>query len=86
MKSTHSEVKFILEHGAPETLFVVSPYKNKFRYSRPCSNCIMFMRFCGVKQVVYSTGNTQVPYCIETVVDMPLLSKSRGDRYEKNNL
>lgn len=80
MSSTHAEVKFILEQGAPELLYVVSPYKNRFRYSRPCSNCIVFMRFCGVKDVVYSTGDSDVPYIIERVSQMPLLGKSRGDR------
>jgi hypothetical protein len=64
MSSTHAEVR----------------YKNRLRYSRPCSNCIVFMRFCGVKDVVYSTGDSDVPYIIERVSQMPLLGKSRGDR------
>ena len=80
MKSTHAEVKLILEQGVPDIMFIVSPYRNRFRYSRPCSNCIKFMRFCGVKQVVYSTGDIQTPYIIEDVSSMPLLNKSRGDR------
>jgi hypothetical protein len=33
-----------------------------------------------VKSVVYSTGNSDCPYMIEVVKDMPLIKKSRGDR------
>jgi hypothetical protein len=80
MNSTHAEIKFIEEHGAPVIMFVVSPYKNKFRYSRPCSNCIMYMRYCGVEDVVYSTGDQYIPYIIEKVSEMVLVHTSRGDR------
>ena len=63
----------------PDRVFVVSPYRNLFRYNRLCSNCIMYMKTCGVKDVVYSTGYSNVPYLIENIKDMELLQKSRGD-------
>jgi hypothetical protein len=80
--STHSEANYLVTHckvGDVETLYVVSPYKNRFRYSRPCTNCILIMRVYGVKNVIYSTGDTGCPYILELVDNMPLLKKSRGD-------
>jgi len=80
MRSLHAEVRFIMDYWSPDILFVVSPYKNRYRYSRPCSNCIQFMRLCGVEDVVYSTGDKTIPFIIEKVSTMPLVEKSRGDR------
>ena len=79
MNTTHSEINFIINKGAPEILFTVSPYRNRFRYSRPCSNCIKFMRFHGVKNVVYSTGDSNTPFIIEDVKTMPLIYETRCD-------
>jgi hypothetical protein len=83
MNSMHAEVKFLLEHGHVDILFVVSPYKNRFRYSRPCTNCIKIMRFFDVNQVVYSTGDSDVPYKIEDVNAMEFMEVSRGDSPKK---
>lgn len=80
MSSTHAEARFIKDYWSPDTIFVVSPYKNRYRYSRPCSNCVKFMRICGVINVVYSTGDSGIPFIIEDVHTMPLIEKSRGDR------
>jgi deoxycytidylate deaminase len=80
MTSTHAEVNFLLTYGVVETLYVVSPYKMRFKYSRPCENCILMMRHYGVKDVVYSTGCKDIPFKTESVANMPLLGKSRGDR------
>jgi hypothetical protein len=79
MNTTHSEINFIINKGAPDILFVVSPYRNRFRYSRPCSNCIKFMRFHRVKYVVYSTGDSSIPFIIENVKTMPLVYETRRD-------
>ena len=90
--TSHAEAKFLITHctynltndsKSPDfidTLFVVSPYKNRFRYSRPCTNCILLMRYFGIVNVVYSTGDSKCPYMIENVADMQLIKKSRGDR------
>jgi hypothetical protein len=80
MNSTHAEIKFLLRYGSVATLFVVSPYKNRYRNSRPCDGCIKMMRWFKVNAVVYSTGDYIQPYKLEFVNKMQLHGKSRGDR------
>lgn len=63
----------------PRTLFVVSIYKGRLRYSRPCNECIKIMRMYKIKRVIYSTGILEEPYYMENVATMPFLGSSRGN-------
>jgi len=63
----------------PKTLTVVSPYKGRFRNSRPCNECIKVMRLYGIKNVVYSTGNPEQPFCKEIVSEMKMMGSSSGN-------
>jgi len=41
------------------TLYVVRTNKEgKFKLSKPCAMCEEALRFCGVKKVIYTTGET----------------------------
>jgi hypothetical protein len=64
----------------PNTLIVISIYKNQLRNSRPCNECIKVMRMYKIKRVVYSTGNLQEPFHMELVSSMPFICQSRGNR------
>jgi deoxycytidylate deaminase len=64
----------------PNTLVVISIYKNQLRNSRPCNECIRVMRMYKIKRVVYSTGNAEEPFHMETVLTMPFMCQSRGNR------
>ena len=79
--SVHNVKNFLREKKIkmPKTMFVVSPYKGRFRVSRPCNECIKVMRLYGIKKVVYSTGNPESPFCKEDVATMPLNGSSRGN-------
>ena len=77
-RKKHSEYNIMPKF--PKTLFVVSLYKGQLRNSRPCNDCILIMRMYGIKRVIYSTGNTDEPYHMESVSTMPFLCQSRGNR------
>jgi len=66
----------------PRTMYVVSMYKNKWRNSRPCDDCIRLLRYYGVKRVVYTTGSDDPSqfYCCERVNEMELHGRSSGNR------
>ena len=64
----------------PKIMVVISLYKGKLRYSRPCTMCIIIMKIYGIKKVIYSSGDINNPYYIENVVDMPFITNSRGNR------
>ena len=77
-RKKHSEYNIIQKF--PKTLFVVSLYKGQLRNSRPCNDCILVMRMYGIKRVIYSTGNIDEPYHMESVATMPFLCQSSGNR------
>lgn len=64
----------------PKTALVISIYKGRLRQSRPCDECIKIMRLYGIKNIIYSTGDTETPFLIEKVLTMPFLGHSRGNR------
>ena len=64
----------------PRTLVVISIYKGKLRYSRPCNECISIMRMYNIKRVIYSSGEPKEPYYMEIVATMPFAGQSRGNR------
>ena len=63
----------------PNTLVVISIYKESLRNSRPCNECIRVMRMYGIKHVIYSTGNINEPFYMENVASMPFICQSRGN-------
>lgn len=72
--SKHDYCKF------PKTLVVISIYKGRLRYSRPCDACISIMRMYNIKSVIYSSGSPDEPYYMENVATMPFMGQSRGNR------
>ena len=73
--------KHIFRGKVPRTMFVVSMYKNIWRNSRPCDDCIKILRYYGVKKVIYTTGLTDPNkfFCVEEVSKMEFLGRSRGN-------
>lgn len=67
----------------PKTLVVISIYKGKLRYSRPCDECIKIMRMYNIKRVIYSSGDINDPYYMENVATMPFMGPSRGNKNYK---
>lgn len=85
MKSTHAELKFLQTYGPPKsrTLIVASPYKNRVRNSRPCSNCIKIIQCVygnDIDTIIWSSSDKENPWRIEKLSEMKLCRKSRGDR------
>ena len=69
-----------------KTIVVVSYYKNKWRCSRPCDDCLNLLKYYGVKKVIYSTGldDPNKSLCMEKVKHMKYNGKSSGNsRYIK---
>ena len=64
----------------PNTIIVISIYKNRLRNSRPCNECIKVMRMYKIKRVIYSTGNLEEPFHTELVSSMPFICQSRGNK------
>jgi hypothetical protein len=81
MLTTHAEINLLMsiENNIPKHMYVVSPYKHRFRNSRPCDNCIKMMLKFGVEYVTFSTGILSEPFRTEKVRHMKFLGKSRGD-------
>jgi len=63
MKDTHAEVDAITrrdrKRNGPkgDTIIVIRFYKGRLLNSKPCYSCQAFMRFKGIKKVIYSDKN-----------------------------
>jgi hypothetical protein len=53
-RKKHGNQKF--NGKIPKTIYIASPYKNRYRISRPCKECIIILKYYGIKKVVYTTG------------------------------
>lgn len=79
-RKAHGKVPFTGK--IPKTIYVLSYYKNRWRNSRPCDDCIRVLRYYGVKRVRYSTGSDNPKHflCEENVSTMKFHGKSKGNR------
>lgn len=67
--SMHAETRVIFEHKRKgrnvngKIVFVIKLSKTgNIAYSKPCENCIRFMKKHGIKGVIYSDGNNDFIY------------------------
>lgn len=69
-----------------KTIIVVSYYKNKWRCSRPCDDCLRLLKYYGVKKVIYSTGSDDPnkALCMEKTKNMKYEGKSSGNKIYAN--
>jgi deoxycytidylate deaminase len=64
-KSLHAEMNAIStllkkKKKIPKTIIVVGYYKNKLHNSKPCTHCLKMLKMVGIKNVIYSTGDSDV--------------------------
>jgi len=36
--------------------------RNELKYARPCSHCLAYIVYVGIKKVIYSTGQKEIPF------------------------
>lgn len=65
----------------PKKIKVVLLYRGRFKYSRPCNDCIKVLRYYGIQKVTYSTGDPSNRFITENIQEMPMLYTSVGNIY-----
>jgi len=68
----------------PKHIQVLSPYGNRVRISKPCSDCLDIIKLCGITHVTYSTNDRVNPFVTENVNDIN--SKQSSNRTERREL
>jgi len=65
--SVHAEVDAIIKAKkdlkGSSLLVVRINKKNQFRLSKPCSNCLQYIEYIGIKKIFYSISS--IPYIVE---------------------
>lgn len=66
----HAETQ-VLKNCKTRDFIIVIRYENGlFKNSKPCKECIEYLKKHNVKKVIYSTGDQEKPFAIEKVYDL----------------
>lgn len=75
-------LKYIRSILSKVTVHVVRNYRNGVRNSRPCQNCINFMKYANVKAVYYSDDDGRMIRAKINTMDNGVISKGQRATFD----